>query len=376
VRILYFSDNGSDHNHRFLQKLTSLGNEVYFLDATQKESAAKLLPAGVQSVQLKQIVARDADPDQYADLVGEFQSLLKTIRPDVVHAGPIQTCGYVVALSGFHPFVAMSWASDLLVDAERNSEWKHATETALSAADGFFCDCDTVRAAARHYTTIPDEQIVQFPWGIARGSFSPQGLAVSRKKLGLNADAFTFISTRSWEPLYGIDVLLQAFNQAWRQSNQLRLLLLGNGSERGSIQKFIAEHELCDVVVTPGTIAGAEMPLWFRAANAYVSCAKSDGTSVSLLQAMATGLPVIVTDIASNREWITEGRNGWLAAAGSSEEFANKLLRAASVEAYEREAISECNQRIVAERADWGQNCPRLLRLYESLVGSPVEMKV
>ena len=50
------------------------------------------------------------------------------------------------------------------------------------------------------------------------------------------------------------------------------------------------------------------MPKWFRAADTYISCAQSDGTSVSLLEAMATGLPLIVTDIPSNREWVVEGR--------------------------------------------------------------------
>jgi glycosyltransferase involved in cell wall biosynthesis len=91
---------------------------------------------------------------------------------------------------------------------------------------------------------------------------------------------------------------------------------------------------------------------------------------------MATGLPVVVTDIASNREWITENENGWLATIGSFQEFADKLLRAAGLEPRKREAISERNQNIVAERADWDRNFPSLLRLYESLVNSAVEMKV
>jgi glycosyltransferase involved in cell wall biosynthesis len=142
------------------------------------------------------------------------------------------------------------------------------------------------------------------------------------------------------------------------------------------VHSYIAENHLGDVVVTPGTIASEEMPRWFRAANAYVSCAKSDGTSVSLLQAMATGLPVIVTDIAANREWVAENSNGWLASVGSSAEFADKLLRAASVEPGDRQAISERNQRIVAKRADWDRNFPSLLHLYENLVNCPLEMKV
>jgi L-malate glycosyltransferase len=374
VRILYFSDNNSDHNHRFLEKLTSFGHEVHFLDATQ-ESLGSSLPGGVRRVQLRRRVHRDAAPSQFAGLASEIKAVLQDLQPDLMHAGPVPTCGYVAALCGFHPLVVMSWGSDLLVHASRDSEWKRATEISLRAADGFFCDCDTVRVAAQRHAAIPDAQIVQFPWGIERGSFSPQGPVVSRESLGLKPMEFVFISTRSWEPPYDIGVLLKAFYLAWCRNRDLRLLLLGDGSEADWVRNFIVDHGLGQVVVTPGTIAGAEMPRWFRAADAYLSCAHSDGTSVSLLQAMATGLPVIVADIPSNREWVTENENGWLAPVGSSEQFARQLLHAERVEPDDREAISKRNRRIVAARADWDRNFPNLLRLYEGLVGSAVEME-
>jgi glycosyltransferase involved in cell wall biosynthesis len=375
VRILYFSDNSSEHNRRFLEKLAAFGHHVCSLDATQTRLAENWLPRGVENVRTRQSLHRDAGPSQFVEFLSEFQFLLKEFRPDLVHAGPVQTCGYVAALSDFHPLVVMSWGSDMLVHADRNEEWRHATEVALRAADGFFCDCATVREAAQGRVAIPNERIAQFPWGIKRGAFSPNGPAVSREKLGLSPDAFTFISTRSWEPLYDTEVLLQAFHRAYKENNRLRLLLLGDGSMAGRVQNFIAKHGLKRAVFAPGVVATTEMPSWFRTANAYVSCAKSDGTSVSLLEALATGLPAVVTDIASNREWIAEDENGWLAASGSSEEFAGKLLRAASLPPNDLEAISTRNQTIVAERADWDKNFPNLLRLYECLVGSALVIK-
>jgi glycosyltransferase involved in cell wall biosynthesis len=375
VRILYFTDNSSDHNLRFLEKFISHGVEVIFLDATQDATAAKPLRAGVRSMRFRQCFPRDAGPSEYEGVVAELKSLLRDLRPDVVHAGPVQTCGYAAALSGFHPLVVMPWGSDLIAYADRNPEWRHATEIALRAADGFFPDCDAVRAAGERFVTFPNEKIVQFPWGIRSGSFSPQGPTISREDLGFSADSFAFISTRSWEPVYDIPVLVQAFHRAWQQNGRLRLILLGDGSEFGRVRNFIAEHELGHVVATPGWISAAEMPLWFRASNAYVSCTRSDGTSISLLQAMATGLPVIVTDIAPNREWVTEEKNGWLASVGSYEEFADKLLRAANLGPVELNAISERNRSIVAERADWDRNFPGLLRLYENLVNNAVGVK-
>ena len=92
----------------------------------------------------------------------------------------------------------------------------------------------------------------------------------------------------------------------------------------------------------------------------------------AVAEAMATGLPVVVTDLPSNREWVSEGENGWLAANGNAKEFANGFLRAARLSPEERKLFAERNQRIVEERADWDRNFPRLLEMYEQLVGAQV----
>jgi glycosyltransferase involved in cell wall biosynthesis len=369
VKLLYFSDNASGHNQRFLEKLSQAGLEVWFLDPTSNCTADGWLPRGVHRVQANQVVPQNSDPVAFAAFLPEFQRLLAEIAPDLIHAGPIQNCGYLTALSRFHPWLLTSWGSDLLADAERSPEWMQATQAALSSADAFFCDCDTVRAKAKRLANIPDSHVVQFPWGVRKGLFAPVGDLPSEEEIKREPGTHMFISTRSWEPLYGIDTLLEAFRQACRQDASLRLLLLGNGSEAGRVREFIAVHGLNRVIRTHDPYPKEEMPKWFRVADTYVSCAQSDGTSVSLLEAMATGLPVVVTDIPSNREWVAEGNNGWLAATCSSEAFADGFLRAARLSPEERILFSKGNRRIVEERADWDRNFPQLLEMYERITG-------
>jgi L-malate glycosyltransferase len=369
VRILYLTDNSSVHNRRFLEKLVVAGYEVWFWNLTATQPPKNGLPSGVQSIISTTSVASSASPGQCRALLPQFQSLLKELQPALVHAGPIQSCGYLAALADFHPMVLMSWGSDLLMQAERNSEWKQATELALQKADAFFCDCDTVRKKANSFRVFPDSQVVQFPWGVTRGVFSPVGPLPPSDKFMRRAGTTTFIYTRSWDPLYGTDVLLDAFLRARSTYPSLRLLLLGDTSEAQSISSFVQAYGLNDAVSFLGPQPTEELPMWFRAADAYISCAKSDGTSISLLEAMATGLPVIVTDIPSNREWVAEPENGWLAPAGSPGAVADKMLQVANLTPQERKTMSERNQRVVAERADWDKNFPRLLEMYERLVG-------
>lgn len=368
MRVLYFSDNTSDHNRRFLDKLSQAGLEIWFLDPTSEWLPENWLPDGVHWIRTRKILRRNATPSEFADFLPEFQDCVKDVRPDLIHAGPTHNCGYVAALSKFHPWLLTSWGSDVLYQVDQGPDWNQATQLALRSADGFFCDCDAVRTRAAQMAEMPDDRIVEFPWGIRQGSFAPQGPLPRNDKFVRETGTCVILSTRSWEPLYGIDVLLEAFRQASGGNPFLRLVLLGGGSGESWVQEFIRRHSLENKIRTPGNVARADMPNWFRAADVYVSCAQSDGTSVSLLEAMATGLPVVVTDIPSNREWVVEGANGWLAAVGSAREFSERYLLAANLGPEQRKVFSERNRRIVTERADWDQNFPKLLEMYERLV--------
>jgi L-malate glycosyltransferase len=372
VKVLYFSDNASGHNQRFLEKLSEAGLEVWFLDPTNNSVADGWLPEGVHWVRPTKTVPRDSSPSVFAGFLAEFQELVKEIAPDLVHAGPIQNCGYVTAHSQFHPWLLTSWGSDLLFHAQQSPELHQATHIALSSADVFFCDCDTVRAAARKFAPIPDSRIVQFPWGIRKGLFGPEGALPSKTELEREPGTHLFLSTRSWEPLYGIDTLLEAFRRAYLADSSLRLVLLGDGTQARRVRAFIEVHGLSRVILTPGTYVKEDMPKWFRAADTYVSCTQSDGTSISLLEAMATGLPVVVSDLPSNREWVVEEQNGWLASPRSAEQFADRLLRAARLSPEQRRLFSERNRRIVDDRADWDRNFPKLLEMYQRLTGKSI----
>lgn len=369
MRLLYFTDNNSDHNRRFLGKLAASGHEVFYLSLAGAPARSLWLPHGIHLVPNEQTFPRHASPSELEVFLPALKSILSSLAPDLVQAGPIQSCAYLTALAEFHPFLAMSWGSDILVDAEKSAESREATRIALDAADGFFCDCDTVLRKAQKIVEFRHHRVVQLPWGLHPGVFSPEGETV---QFPFHHQDFLFICTRSWEPVYGIGVLLRAFEMAVKQVPHLKLLLIGHGSQESEVLSFIEEHDLEEKVLIPGFVSNVDMPKYFRSANAYISCAESDGTSVSLLEAMATGLPVIVADNDSNREWITDGENGWLGKIRSPESFAAKMLLAFEQSPADRARISVINQEIVARRANWDANFPRLLSAYDTLLSARV----
>jgi len=370
MRIFYFSKAYTTHDHRFLKKIAGNGHEVFFLTLEHDSHFClekRPLPAGVQFVSWNKWPSMSGKPDVLLQSIPEFELILNDIRPDLIHAGPVQSCGFITAISGFHPFLLMSWGSDILFDSDKDNLWRWVTRYTLQHSDMFFCDCDAVRQRVQELVAYPKNQIIQFPWGIDLKEFTPGSANSSLREHSGWKDVFIILSTRSWEPIYGIETVLSAFHSAYKRDPRLRLLLLGKGSLATQLQSFIDGHGLYDVIIQPGIVPHESLPEYYRSADLYLSCSQSDGTSISLIEAMGCGLPVLVTDLPGNREWVKHGENGWLAPANDSDLFADYLLQSVHQTKDTRQKIGITNRRITETRANWDQNIQILLNAYQKL---------
>ena len=85
----------------------------------------------------------------------DLKRIIKEIKPDLIHAGPIQTCAFLAVLSGFRPILTMSWGFDLMQDAERNGWWRWVTRYTLKRSTFFTSDAQVTRAKAIAYGMDP-----------------------------------------------------------------------------------------------------------------------------------------------------------------------------------------------------------------------------
>jgi glycosyltransferase involved in cell wall biosynthesis len=162
-------------------------------------------------------------------------------------------------------------------------------------------------------------------------------------------------------------VLVKAFARARETSPELRLILLGSGSQTGLIRKIILDHGLEEDVFLGGQVKYADLPGYYRSADLYLSASHSDGSSVSLMEALACGRPALVSEIPGNQEWITPGQEGWLFPDGDVEAMAQGILHALD----ERDQLAErgaAARRLAESRADWRKNFSILLEAYRSAV--------
>lgn len=326
-------------------------------------------PNGVREIEWAPLAGKGSlEPSQWAGQLHRFRQLLADINPELIHAGPIQSGAWLAAQSGFHPFVAVSWGSDLLVDADRDAVWRAASEFVLHRADRLICDATAVREKALSLGCSAN-RILQFPWGVdleAIDAHSPKDMRIS---LGWQ-EAKIVLSTRTWEPIYGVDLALEAFSRAHARERSLRLVLLGSGSQESSIKRRIRELGLSDVVACPGRVENPVILDFLSSADVYLSCSHSDGSSISLLEAMAVGLPVVATDLPANREWIDPSRQGWLARVGDVEGFAEHLLTAVSLPLQLAREMRDANLARVRADANWRKSAARMVAAYRALAAS------
>lgn len=374
MNLLYLSHGYTTHDRRYLTSLAEAGWRVSFLPLTNERLEDRPAPRTVHPLSWREGERSFRSPTDYIPRLLALRRILKAVGPQIVLAGPIQTAAFLVTLTGYRPLVAMSWGSDLLVDAGRSPAMRWITRFTLRRSAGALGDCQAVRHKIRAFGNLPDDRIVTFPWGIDLAMFDPRTPSLSlRENLGWTKSA-VLISTRTWEPRYAIDVLVRAFGLLRRGRPGARLLLLGDGSEAPAIHRLIAKLRLGDIIHTPGRIGNDLLPDYLRSADLYVSTALSDGTSISLLEAMACGLPAVVANDHGNLEWVTPGTNGWLAPPGDPVALA-RILDEALADAQRLVTIGMANAALARSRADWPKNFAALLELFERILmarrGSP-----
>ena len=361
MRVLYCTRSDSPHDRRFLTALGKSGHEVY---ALRLLGGKPQTPKGVTEVpwqgvrgalQLKDL------PRQQRQL----RRLLANLQPDLIHAGPIQDLAFLAARVGFHPLLTMSWGFDLMKDAYQSPLSRWQTRYTLQHSDYLTLDCQATADRAVAFG-FPRDRICVFPWGVDLDYFSPQNSVVPGKRWRAAQgweDKTVLLCLRSWEPNYGVDVLARAFAWASKENPRLRLILLGDGSESAKIRALLRDVE--DKVHFGGRVDLSALPGWYGAADLYVSPSHVDGSSVSLLEAMACGLPSIVSDIPANQEWIQDERNGWVFPDGDAEALAQVILGAAEQDwrAYKLQARQDA-----VLKADWNEGVRKLLACYDDTV--------
>jgi glycosyltransferase involved in cell wall biosynthesis len=176
-------------------------------------------------------------------------------------------------------------------------------------------------------------------------------------------DHITVLSNRNLHSIYNVSLLIRAIPLILKEEPELKFVIAGDGPERTKLENEAKRFNVNSSVKFLGRVPHEEMPDLLSNADIYVSTSLYDGTSVSLLEAMASGAFPIVTDIPANREWITTGQNGFLVPVDEEKCLANRIIDAIRNQAL-LEKSRMVNLSIVEEKALWLVIIEKIKRMY------------
>ncbi len=258
-----------------------------------------------------------------------LRSYLRASRPDILHAHQVTPSGWLAALSGYHPLVAMAWGSDLLEEPHRSAWRRRLVQMALRRSDRLVAPSALLHQAARSLG-MPEERIVDIPWGVESDLFYPDASRRAQKRaaLGLSVHEWLFFCPRGLQAIYHTSEILQAVRLVHQQLPTIRLLLLDyipDPDYAQLIRRQIQQWELQSVVSLLPPVALPDMADLYRAADAVISIPSSEGFGFSVYEAMACGCPTIISDTAAFHH-LHDGRQTLKVRASSPAALAHAML--------------------------------------------------
>lgn len=140
-------------------------------------------------------------------------------------------------------------------------------------------------------------------------------------------DAPHLIVTRNLEPIYDIDTALRAFALIRQRFVRARLTVAGTGPELARLRSVAQALGVAGAVAFPGRIANAEIAQLYRSADCMLNPSTADNMPISILEALASGVPVVSTDAGGIPDLVTPGRTALLVGVGQAQQMADAAIR-------------------------------------------------
>ena len=269
-----------------------------------------------------------------------------------VLAGPLDTVARrLVGLP--RAVIGLSWGYDL---QQGHSKAASLDELGwIRDLDGLVVDSPVTRDLAMSLG-LPGERIALIPWGVDLDLFTPDGPRTTAADHGFDEASRVVLSLRTHDHLYRTGDVIEAFAAAARINRDVVLVMGADGPLTANHVLRVAELGLENRVRFIGRVDEEALPELLRGADLYVTASETDGTSVTLLQAMSCGIPVAASANPGNEWWIIEDETGREFAVGDVAALAQLMAAGSDVSPHTAAALAR-----VRRQGDWSRNRLKLI---------------
>ena len=374
MRICYLADGRYVHTHRWLRFFSERGHQTSLL------SFAAVQPAHIEAVEsagaryLGELEGLHVK--RFWRTTGQIARLKKLFREekiDIVHSHFLGVNSWYAALSGFHPNVVTVMGGDILGENWRpgpdiRERW--LTPFALRKADLITCWSSRLTSVVKRYSR-PDTPIEVIHGGVDVKQFSPAAAPRDlRDELRIPADAKIILSPRLMKPLYNLDKIALAARAIWPHVPNAYFLFAVSADDKNFDYERKVRGMLGDDqrVRFMESIPHERMGDFYRLADVTISIPGSDGTPLSVLESLACGTPVLVSNIPNyDPDYIEAEKTVLMAESNDVASIVSSLTRMLS-DATLRQTLASEGRRRVEAYGSYKAQMTRMEDLYYALL--------
>lgn len=296
----------------------------------------------------------------YLVRVPKLRGLLRRLQPDVIHAHWESSSGLQCVLAGARPLAVT--IHDLLFRRYRHPLYGRIIRLVLEHADLINPVSTELAQIATQTLGYPPQRVCIGTLGVDTAEMTPPKAPPPRSPVRL-------IATKRFRPDTGQDTVIRALSLLRSRFSDFVCEFPGAiGTVVADNEKLARDLGIAEHCRFRYGYAIEELPDLLRSAHIYVTGSRTDGTSISLLEAMACGLCLVVTDIPGNRPWVEHGRSGLMAPPDDPRALAEQLHRACTDAGFCQSAGQQARATVV-QRGDRIENMQRLEARLRQLVG-------
>ncbi len=256
----------------------------------------------------------------------KLRRLLRQEKANVVHAHGLKAALITAtALApSRHPHFLFTAHNSLPQSSSKLTQWgvNKVQRWMFNGMNTIISVSDAVRSQIIRY--VPERKVLTIYNGIASSDFGDYSPDTSRVPLGLDLEDHVVGTVARLIPGKGVNTLLEAMSLVAKIVPRLHLVIVGDGPERSKLEQYSRGLGLDRNVKFLGW--RDDVPALMGGWDCFALPSLSEGFNLSVLEAMASRLPVVVSDLPALREAVVPGRGGLMVLPGSAPELAAALL--------------------------------------------------
>lgn len=367
-RILLLGDAGSSHLTKWVCALHRAHFEIAVFSLTEAAQEIQNLPGltiQIFTIDKEKFSGSLFSKFGYLKAVSPLKKLIREFQPDILHAHYASSYGLIAARTNFHPLIISTWGSDVF-SFGNNALGKAILKYNFKKADRILSTSYVMREQTQLFTK---KKIDITPFGVDTNVFLP-----ARQVAPFFPEySFIFGQVKSMETIYGVDILIRAFYLLLLKGyDQIRLLLVGSGSKMNEYETLCIELHIQHFVHFAGRINHAGIPQYNQYIDVLVNPSKMESFGVSVLEAMASGKPVIVSSVGGLKEIVKNGETGLYTNPDSAQELADKMeLLLQNDELRQRLGNNARNE--VLDKYSWKKSIEIMVDIYHQVINKTNE---